>query len=140
MIRSITRKWYAPSRGISSRGCTPTNRLPREPLISARVAIALTSRRTGPSASTREKVKPKKQHYFDMSKKINLPVEPGDRAFHRATCKHNSYGNCCKRSGWYGPSVHITMGCTPNCGCRRMKIYDTKHGLEKGIEYADFGD
>jgi len=22
---------------------------------------------------------------------------------------------------------------------RRMKIFDTKHGLEKGVEYADYG-
>ena len=72
-----------------------------------------------------------------MSKKT-LPIEPAERAWHREQCKHNSYGNCCKRSGWYGPNVHITIGCTPNCDCRRMKIFDTKHGLPKGVEYQDF--
>lgn len=73
-----------------------------------------------------------------MSKK-KLPQEPGERTMHRVMCKHYSYGNCCKRSGWYGPGCHITMGCTPNCGCRRMKIFDTKNGLEKGVEYEDYG-
>ena len=73
-----------------------------------------------------------------MSKK-KLPVEPLERMEHRMGCKHYSYGNCYKRSGYYGPHLHITMGCTPNCDCRRMKIFDTKHGLEKGVEYADYG-
>lgn len=73
-----------------------------------------------------------------MSKK-KLPVEPTERAIHRFECKHYSYGNCCKRSGYYGPTLHITMGCTPNCDCRRMKIFDTKHGLPKGIEYEYYG-
>ena len=73
-----------------------------------------------------------------MSKK-KLPVEPLERMEHRIVCKHYSYGNCCKRSGYYGPTLHITMGCTPNCDCRRMKIFDTKHGLEKGVEYEDYG-
>ena len=75
-------------------------------------------------------------------KQSKKPLEPVDRAMYRLACKHNSYGNCCKRSGYYGPQLHILMGCTPNCAnhldCRRMKIYDTKHGLEKGIEYADY--
>ena len=73
-----------------------------------------------------------------MSKK-KLPVESLERMEHRMGCKHYPYGNCFKRSGYYGPHLHITMGCTPNCDCRRMKIFDTKHGLEKGVEYADYG-
>ena len=68
-----------------------------------------------------------------------LPNEPIERMMHRERCKWHSYGNCLKRSGYYGPSCHILMGCTPNCDCRRMKIYDTKNGLEKGIEYNDYG-
>lgn len=73
-----------------------------------------------------------------MSKK-KLPLEPLERMEHRMGCKHYSYGHCCKRSGYYGPNLHITMGCTPNCDCRRMKIFDTKHGIEKGVEYAECG-
>lgn len=73
-----------------------------------------------------------------MSKK-ELPREPFERMEHRYTCKHHSFGNCLKHSGYYGPGVHILMGCTPNCDCRRMKIFDTKHGLTKGVEYEDYG-
>ena len=68
------------------------------------------------------------------------PLEPVDRAMHRLACKHNSYGNCMKRSGWVGPGCHILMGCSANTHCRRMVIFDNKHGYPRDAEYKeDYG-
>lgn len=67
---------------------------------------------------------------------MKKPKEPMARTAHRFTCKHYSYGICIKQSGFVGPGVHITIGCTPNSNCRRMKIYDTKNGLGS-VEYQD---
>lgn len=62
--------------------------------------------------------------------------EPAERTIHRATCKHFGYcGNCMKKSGVFGIGGtygHITMGCDGDC--RRMKLWDTKHGY-KGVEF-----
>lgn len=62
--------------------------------------------------------------------------EPAEREVYRATCKHYGYcGNCMKHSGYFGIGGsfgHITMGCDGNC--RRMKLWDTKHGY-KGVEF-----
>lgn len=59
-------------------------------------------------------------------------IEPADRAFHRLECKHNGYGICILQSGYRGKNCHITVAC--NGKCRRMKIWDTKHGY-KGVEF-----
>ena len=47
---------------------------------------------------------------------------------YRYKCKHFSYENCMKKSGYYG-SIHFLMGCDGNC--LRMKNYDKKVKLEK---------
>lgn len=59
-------------------------------------------------------------------------IEPAARAFHRLECKHNGYGICISQSGYRGANCHITIAC--NGKCRRMKIWDTKHGY-KGVEF-----
>lgn len=66
-----------------------------------------------------------------------LPKEPTERYLHRLSCPNMGYvGNCYKHSGSCafgdGSFAHITMGC--NGDCRRMKIWDTKHGF-KGVEF-----
>ena len=66
-----------------------------------------------------------------------LTKEPKERVMHRLTCPNMGYaGNCYKHSGSCafgdGSFAHITMGC--NSDCRRMKIWDTKHGY-KGVEF-----
>jgi len=60
-----------------------------------------------------------------MSKQQKKAKEPIERMTHRHLCKYHGYGSCYKRSGMYGP-VHILMGCDGSC--RRMKIFDNKHG------------
>ena len=61
--------------------------------------------------------------------------ETHERAVYRWGCKHFSYENCMKRSGWYG-GLHILMGCNGNCvftgeivcpACRHLKYasFDT---------------
>lgn len=72
-----------------------------------------------------------------MSKKT-LPIEPAERAIHRLQCRYNSYDICCKASGWAGPRVHITRGCSANCDCGRMRKYDKEHGLPNDITYEEF--
>ena len=63
--------------------------------------------------------------------------EPQERFLHRVSCPNMGYyGNCYKHSGsgtfGDGGMYHITIGC--NGDCRRMKIWDTKHGY-KGMEF-----
>ena len=55
--------------------------------------------------------------------KNRIMEETHERAVYRWRCKHFSYENCMKRSGWYG-GLHILMGCDGNC--RRMKNYDRR--------------
>ena len=68
--------------------------------------------------------------------KKKLPPEPMERFEHRMRCKHYGYyGQCYKHSGYCGIGggvAHITMACDGSC--RRMKIWDTQHGL-KGINF-----
>ena len=72
--------------------------------------------------------------------KKQLPKEPADRYAHRMTCKHISMGgSCMKRSGWVSSTCHILMGCTANTHCRRMVIFDNKHGYARDAEYQDYG-
>lgn len=66
-----------------------------------------------------------------------LTKEPQERFLHRLSCPNMGYScNCYKHSGRVafgdGGFAHITMGC--NGDCRRMKIWDTKHGY-KGVEF-----
>jgi hypothetical protein len=63
--------------------------------------------------------------------------EPQERFLHRVSCPNMGYsGNCYKRSGYGklgdGSVFHISRGCDGDC--RRMKIWDTKHGF-KGVEF-----
>lgn len=62
--------------------------------------------------------------------------EPAERMEHRVMCKHfGYYGNCYKHSGYFGIGggvAHISMAC--NGKCRRMVIWDNKHGY-KGVEF-----
>ena len=65
-----------------------------------------------------------------------LTKEPLERYQHRMACPHMGYyENCYKHSGsgtFGGTPIHITCGCDGDC--RRMKIWDTKHGY-KGVEF-----
>lgn len=66
-----------------------------------------------------------------------LTKEPQERFLHRIECKSMGYtGNCYKHSGYGsfgdGGVFHITRGCDGDC--RRMKIWDTKHGY-KGVKF-----
>lgn len=54
--------------------------------------------------------------------------EPIERRAYRCTCRNYGYGHCYYKSGWLGNGTHITIGC--DGGCRRMKNYDKKHGLQ----------
>lgn len=62
--------------------------------------------------------------------------EPVERTMYRMACKNIGYtGTCFKHSGYFGiggGTAHISMGCDGNC--RRMKLWDTKHGF-KGVEF-----
>lgn len=59
---------------------------------------------------------------------MELQKEPSDRRDHRRACRNYGYGHCYSRSGWMGNGMHLTVGCDGDC--RRMKIYDNKHGLK----------
>ena len=66
-----------------------------------------------------------------------LTKEPKERVEHRLTCPNmGCCGTCYEKSGSFafgdGGFAHITIGC--NGDCRRMKIWDTKHGF-KGVEF-----
>ena len=69
----------------------------------------------------------------DKQKPVKEPVE---RTLYRMGCKSIGYtGTCFKHSGDFkmGDTVgHISMACDRNC--RRMKLWDTKHGY-KGVEF-----
>lgn len=63
--------------------------------------------------------------------------EPQERVAHRLACHDMGYsGNCYKKSGFGsmgdGTFFHITRSCDGDC--RRMKIWDTKHGF-KGVQF-----
>lgn len=58
--------------------------------------------------------------------------EPIERIEYRERCKHQMYGNCTKHSGYIGKGVHVLIGCTGEC--RRMKLWDSKHGY-KDVEF-----
>ena len=66
-----------------------------------------------------------------------LTKEPKERVMHRLKCPNMGYaGNCYKHSGSCafgdGSVFHISRGCDGDC--RRIKIWDTKHGY-KGVEF-----
>lgn len=47
---------------------------------------------------------------------------------HRLRCKHRGYsGSCLKKSGYYGPALHLNIACTADSECERLKRYDKKH-------------
>ena len=64
-------------------------------------------------------------------------VESFERKIHRCKCKAYNYGFCSKYCGF-------SIECTPNCHiltkCRRMRIYDTQHGLDSSNEYDEKHD
>ena len=67
---------------------------------------------------------------------MSKTLEPIERFEHRIDCKFLGYsGICYKRSGscqFGGALCHLSIGC--DGGCRRMKMWDSKHGY-KGIEF-----
>ena len=54
---------------------------------------------------------------------MEMEMETQERMVYRYKCKHFSYENCMKKSGYYG-GIHLLMGCDGDC--RRMKNYDNK--------------
>lgn len=67
-----------------------------------------------------------------------LPKEPQERFLHRRSCRNMGYSGICYKKSRFGAlgngeRFHITLGC--NGDCRRMKIWDTKHGY-KGVDFA----
>jgi hypothetical protein len=56
--------------------------------------------------------------------------ESAEREYYRYKCKHYGDGSgiCYLFSGWSANhKSHITIGCTANAKCRRMRNYDKKH-------------
>lgn len=53
--------------------------------------------------------------------------ESKERREYRGKCKHRGmYEKCYKKSGFYG-NLHISIGCTSDTKCPRMKRYDKLH-------------
>ena len=69
----------------------------------------------------------------EIMKEKQIYQEPEERIIYRLKCKnYGMYGICFKRSGYIGGGCHITAGCTGKC--RRMTMWDNKHGYA-GIEF-----
>lgn len=53
--------------------------------------------------------------------------ESDERFQYRMSCKHiGMYERCNRKSGTYG-NIHVSIGCTPDNDCPRMKRYDKLH-------------
>ena len=74
----------------------------------------------------------------EKKNKVKPIMEPAERFEHRMRCPAlGSYNMSCYRRSGGGNGFFIDMGCSPNAGCRRMKIFDTKHGLAKDVTYIE---
>lgn len=61
---------------------------------------------------------------------MDVTNETPEREYYRYKCKHYGDGSgiCYLQSGWSTDhKSHITIGCTANAKCRRMKNYDKNH-------------
>lgn len=53
--------------------------------------------------------------------------EPVERMRYRLGCKYcTAYQTCMKNSGYLAAGIHVTIGCTPDSKCRRMRNFDKK--------------
>lgn len=60
-----------------------------------------------------------------MEKNPYEPYETFDRGQYRRGCKYcTPYETCIKDSGFIGWGMHLTVACTPESKCPRMKRYD----------------